>query len=86
MIYNKQFEENIMNIITIARAGAINPSSEIEDLHYKERCLERVYWRLCKNIIPQLVNSKMISKTFTNDYLTDLSPLEYKETSRQLFD
>ena len=79
MYNNEQFEKNVIATITVARAGAINPSSEIEDLQYKERCLERVYWKLCKDIIPYLINNRIISKNSTINYLTDLSSLEYKE-------
>lgn len=86
MAHNEHFEQDLLDILKIARGGALNPSDEFDDLKYKESCLEKVFWRLSKYVIPHLEYLNLMEKNFTTDYLTDVSSLEYKETNRNLYE
>lgn len=75
-----EFKKHIISILSISKSGALNCADEIEDIKYKERCLERVYNTLSVHIIPFLVQKRILESNKYLEGLIDTSFLESKLT------
>jgi len=64
-----QFKKHMINILSISRSGALNCADEIEDIKYRDRCIERVYNNLSLHIVPFLIQKDMLE---SNDYIESL--------------